>query len=452
MRVKKLQSNSESVADIPELKVEAHGWDPSKIGLWSKHRVSWKCSKGHIWEQVVKERVRQKIGCPVCANLKLLIGFNDLLTVHPNVATEASGWDPTTVVFASKQIKEWKCSEGHIWLTAVAQRTKRKSNCPKCSYNDYPGRNHKRLPKLIDTHPNLLEFVDESILKKYSYASSRKVSLPCEKGHTYQMTLKSLAKRGPFCTLCSGLILAKGINDFESRFPTIAIEAFGWDPSSAFASSQVHKKWKCPAGHIYETSIQTRVSGLTKEKGNGCPYCSNRKILAGFNDLKFVSSEIANEAYGWNPETVAPWTLKKYKWKCGFGHIYVMSPASRLQGHGCFTCNPGGFNSSKDGFLYLIQHFDWGLLQVGISNLPKQRVRQHENMGWKLLDLFGPADGLLIREWENSIIGYLRKNGINSPSPDIAGTFVGITESWVENTLRIYTLRELMDRVKSEEN
>ena len=73
-------------------------------------------------------------------------------------------------------------------------------------------------------------------------------------------------------------------------------------------------------------------------------------------------------------------------------------------------------------------------------------------MGWKLLDLFGPADGLLIREWENSISGYLRKNGINPPSLDIAENFSGITESWVENTLRIYTLRELMERVKSAEN
>lgn len=449
MRIRKLRQNSKSVADIPELKNEAHGWDPRIIGLWSKHRVPWKCTEGHIWEQVVKERVRQKIGCPVCANQKVLVGFNDLLTVHPSLAIEANGWDPSAVTFSSKQVREWKCSKGHIWRTSVSQRTRHKSNCPKCSHDNYPGRNYKHLPKLIETHPNLLDLVGKTILEKYSYASRRKISLPCPKGHNYQMTLRSLAKRGPYCTLCSGLILEKGVNDLETRFPNIAKEALGWDPSSVFINSQVPKKWKCPLGHTYETTVQTRVSGFIKQKGNGCPYCSNRKILSGFNDLKSFSREIAEDAHGWDPETVAPWTLKKYRWKCSFGHIYVMSPAARQQGHGCFTCNPGGFNSSKDGFLYLIQHSDWGLLQIGISNVPKQRIKQHEKTGWKLLDLFGPADGLLIREWENSIINYLRMRGINSPPISIAGDFVGITESWIEINFQVYTLRELMNKVKS---
>jgi hypothetical protein len=448
MRIKKLQPNSKSVADIPELKNEAHGWDPSKIGLWSKHRVPWKCTEGHIWEQVVKERVRQKIGCPVCSNLMVFLGFNDLLTVRPEIASEADGWDPSTIVFSSSKIKRWKCKQGHTWSATVEQRYRKGTRCRICSQKN---KGWTRLPKLINSHPNLIDYVKLEVLEKYTFKSTQRITLPCDKGHSYQMTLRSLAKRGPFCTVCSGRILLKGVNDFASQYPEVASEAYGWDPTATFKSSKVNRKWKCPIGHIYESSIQTRVRGYIQKKGNGCAFCGNRKVLPGFNDIKTLSSELASEAFGWDPSTISPWTLKKFKWKCIHGHIYPMSPAARFQGHGCFTCNSGGFNPTKDGYLYLIQQFEWGLLQIGITNIPKQRIKQHEKTGWKLLDLFGPADGLLIREWENSIINYLRKKGINSPPVDIAGTFVGITESWIETDYQIYTLRKLMNEVKSEE-
>ena len=36
---------------------------------------------------------------------------------------------------------------------------------------------------------------------------------------------------------------------------------------------------------------------LIKEinNGNNCPYCSNKKVLAGYNDLATVSPKIASE-------------------------------------------------------------------------------------------------------------------------------------------------------------
>ena len=38
--------------------------------------------------------------------------------------------------------------------------------------------------------------------------------------------------------------------------------------------------WKCEKGHECKASIQPRT-----KTGVGCPYCSNKKVLSGYNDL-----------------------------------------------------------------------------------------------------------------------------------------------------------------------
>ena len=38
--------------------------------------------------------------------------------------------------------------------------------------------------------------------------------------------------------------------------------------------------WKCNLGHIYEAAPNHRTSSNT-----GCPYCANKKILKGYNDV-----------------------------------------------------------------------------------------------------------------------------------------------------------------------
>lgn len=48
--------------------------------------------------------------------------------------------------------------------------------------------------------------------------------------------------------------------------------------------------WRCEKGHSYRTIIAQRV-----QRGNGCPYCANRKVLVGFNDLATVQPLVAKE-------------------------------------------------------------------------------------------------------------------------------------------------------------
>ena len=54
----------------------------------SNKKVWWKCSKGHEWEAVISSRTGSDRGCPICANQKVLKGYNDLATIFPEFLPE----------------------------------------------------------------------------------------------------------------------------------------------------------------------------------------------------------------------------------------------------------------------------------------------------------------------------------------------------------------------------
>ena len=89
-----------------------------------------------------------------------------------------------------------------------------------------------------------------------------------------------------------------GINDLKTLFPDIANEAYGWNPSLVSAKSGTVKDWKCPIGHIYKSRPASRTT-IAKGRNNpqGCPICSGKKILAGFNDIRTTHPKIAAEAH-----------------------------------------------------------------------------------------------------------------------------------------------------------
>jgi hypothetical protein len=113
----------------PNLAKEADGWDPKTVIAGTGKKLNWKCNKDHKWEAAGSTRVNGS-GCPVCINQKVLVGHNDLATTHPELAKEADGWDPKTVIAGGQ--KNWKCNKGHVWTTTVKNRKKGR-NCPSCT-------------------------------------------------------------------------------------------------------------------------------------------------------------------------------------------------------------------------------------------------------------------------------------------------------------------------------
>ena len=123
-------------SQFPEIAAEAYGWDPATVTASSHKKKDWKCSLGHIYTSRVSSRTTSRFGgngCPVCYGRQVLAGYNDLKSQFPEIAAEAYGWDPATVVAKTEQKKDWICRSGHLYSSRVSQRVTRRTGCPICA-------------------------------------------------------------------------------------------------------------------------------------------------------------------------------------------------------------------------------------------------------------------------------------------------------------------------------
>ncbi len=102
-----------------------------------------------------------------------------------------------------------------------------------------------------------------------------------------------------------------------------------------------HKKvfWKCERGHKWSSEIWKRV-----QRGDGCPYCSGKRVIPGETDLQTLKPEIAKEwdykqNNGLFPTEVRPHSNKKVFWICSKGHSYKSIISDRTRGKGCPYCS-----------------------------------------------------------------------------------------------------------------
>jgi hypothetical protein len=241
------------------------------------------------------------------------------------------------------------------------------------------------------------------------------------------------------CVVCSGHQVEKGFNDLATTHPELTAQVNGWDPSEITQGSNLKKDWKCSLQHQWSAVVSDRTS-----KKSGCPYCTGKKVLSGFNDLQTVNPTIGNQAFGWDPTTVTVGSTKRLKWQCDEGHTWTTTVLSRSQGYGCPTCAKSGFDPNKESHIYFLYHQNWEMYQIGITNVVEQRIKSHEKLGWEVIELRGPMDGLIAREWETAILRMLKAKGADLSNSEIAGKFDGYSEAWSKSTFEVKSIKELM--------
>jgi hypothetical protein len=307
----------------PALANQADNWDPNEFNSGSHQIVSWKCSCGHQWVREIRVRVKswnsnEGNDCPGC---------NSFASKFPELAKEAHGWNPKDFSSKSGVKVEWKCKEGHIYSTLIANRANG-SNCPIClGRKILPGFND-----LATTHKDIAsELVNESPTK-VSKGTKKKFEWMCKKGHTFSATVSNRTA-GYGCPYCSGNKVLEGFNDLKTTNPEIALELLDIDPKSISMGTHRKFRWKCPKGHIYQNSPNAR----TNQKQN-CPFCSNKQVLVGFNDLGTTNPELAMEIHTGDSSKVTRGSGEKFSWVCELGHVYSAAITERSRGQGCPFC------------------------------------------------------------------------------------------------------------------
>jgi len=257
----------------PQLAAEAHGWDPASVTKGSGKEKNWKCDSGHTFQMKVIDRTHLGLGCQFCSGKKVLVGFNDLTTTHPDIAVRARGWDPTTVSKGSKQIKEWQCDEGHSYKSPIQTQTTG-GGCPVCSGRQIiVGSND-----LAKLEPDVAAQANGWDPTTVTVSSGRKMPWICPLGHTWNATVASRSDHTSNCPTCSGKQVLSGFNDLATIEPDIASQAHEWDPTTVTKGSKQIKEWKCKEGHVWSAVIHQR----TGSDRTGCPSCAS----SGFDPNK----------------------------------------------------------------------------------------------------------------------------------------------------------------------
>ena len=322
-------------------------YSPYKIMLRSGKKIWWKCESGHSWECTPNSRTTKNgTGCPYCSNHRVISGYNDLYTLRPDLAKE---WhpsknaeiSPTQVSVGSNKKAWWICKNNHEYQAKIANRNAG-YGCPYCSGRyAIKGEND-----LLTLYPDLSK---EWLYEKNNGltpmdvlpSSDKKAWWKCSHGHEWQTQVK-VRTRGNGCPYCSGRFAVNGVNDLKTINPTLANE---WDyskngdlrPENTLPNSGKKIWWKCAKGHEWQQTVDKRNNGV------GCPYCSNHKILKGYNDLATTNPDLVAE---WNyekngnliPEDLIAGSEQKVWWKCSEEHEWQATIVNRNKGTGCPYC------------------------------------------------------------------------------------------------------------------
>lgn len=261
---------------------------PDMVSFSSQKKFGWICDKGHKWQASIANRIKGN-GCPICSNKEILVGYNDLATTNPDLASE---WHSTkNESLTSKDVTQsshkkvwWQCRNGHTWNAVVANRNSGRG-CPYCSnqkilvgYNDLATTN----PKLAsEWHPSENgELKPTDVIQN----SHRRVKWVCKEKHVWESIIYNRTT-GYGCPYCSGRLPIKGKTDLATVNPELARQ---WHPTrnGSLTPDQVtsgsDKKvwWICEKGHEWNATIGSRNMGC------GCPLCAGRKKSASASILK----------------------------------------------------------------------------------------------------------------------------------------------------------------------
>ena len=321
---------------------------PDDLTPRSRQKVWWRCEKGHEWQAYLDSRISLKRGCPYCANQFLSAGENDLASTNPEMAklwhpTKNGELKPSDVMPGSSKLLWWQCQRGHEWQ-ARAYTIKAGSTCPYCTGK----RPAVGETDLATTHPHIVKMWSGRNTFQPTEAtagSHKKVWLVCEKGHEWETKIDTFTLLGCGCPYCASKRAIPGETDLVTLRPDL-MEQWDYekntiDPRETTVASHDKVWWKCGLGHSYSAVVFSR----TKENGSGCPYCTGRLVLTGFNDLATLRPKLAEEWYqdlngDLTPDRVTLGSNKKVWWQCGEGHVWqaFIYARTKAKGTGCPVC------------------------------------------------------------------------------------------------------------------
>lgn len=250
------------------------------------------------------------------------------------------------------------------------------------------------------------------------------------------------------CSSSKGQIKVKEGYSLYDEYPVVAkyFDGAGNGISSkeVYPNSNKKYKFKCPEGHIFESTPDSMVRFETiNSKYKGCPYCSGRKVDKGLSFGTLCPNVSSLWDYkknkGISPYDVQRGSGKKYWFRCRRGHSFLASPNSISRAEnspylGCSACRnelTEGFNDLVSKEPNIVEYWDDkndkkpNEVKYDPSNSNKTLYWVHCDKG----HLYQQSACKIIKSFKNGIkgcpvcSGQLLQNGVNDLAtlrPDVA--------------------------------
>lgn len=471
---------------------------PSMVAPKSHKKVWWICEKGHSWQTSIDNRSRGR-GCPFCTSKIIANGENDLASQNPFLAAEYSKKNikQSCEVFLNSHNKVWwTCPVcGNEWQATVYSRQQGNGcpNCAKKTQSSFPEQAifyyiKQKYPDAINRCKSVLDgnleidvYIpsikigieydgqhwhkgnrsDARERKKYSLCKQKGILLiriressSLEEAHCDHIINindglnAAIAQLSEFFSLPSEIDIDKDrIKILENYIRNIRENSLNlirpdlskeWDynkngaltPDMFTEYSTIKVWWKCSNGHEWESTIAHRTS-----MGVNCPYCSNRKVLVGYNDLATTNPELLAkwdfEKNTISPKDVTAGSKRKIWWRCSEGHSWKTSVGEMKNGHLCPICSGHqvliGFNDLCTTHPTLVDEWNYKK-NIGLS--PEMfSFGSNKKVWWKCR--FG-------HEWQSMILSrskgrgcpYCSKRYAIPGENDISITHPELVEEW----------------------
>ncbi|MBO5368412.1 hypothetical protein J6A32_07280 [Methanocorpusculum sp.] len=423
----------------------AKEWHPTKNGdltpfdvtKGSNKRVWWICKNGHEWDSTVSNRVRGH-NCPVCIGQRVLAGFNDLTTTHPDLAKE---WHPTkngtlkpTEVNAGSNKKVWwKCNMGHEWSAVISSRTSKNAvGCPKCAdqlHTSFPEQAIYYYLKQIDVSVKNRELIHGMEIDIYLPSLNTAVEYD---GIYYHNSPKAQTRDE---------LKAQKLKDLGIRLIRVR------ESKSLKDEIQISKDVLTLPHRNYVDYLNDIIKHLI-EQLFGDSTChidvihDRQKILESYkqgflaNSLGVKYPELARQWHPTkngelSPESFTPGSHEKVWWICNKGHEWKAQIKSRVTGIGCPVCAGKsikiGYNDLATTNPELIR--EWHPIKNGTVT-PYDVTKGSDKKIWWMCDKG--------HEWEASVSSRIRGRGcpycankrILKGSNDLATVNPTLAEEW----------------------
>jgi hypothetical protein len=384
----------------PTLAIEWHSslngdLTPQMITVSNDREVWWEHTTEsgffHEWSAKInnRSRIKNPKGCPFCSGKRVQIGFNDLNTINPILA-----------------------SEWHYIL------------------------NGNLTPQMVTVSSHKEVWWEHTTKSGFFHEWSAK------------LTNRSHKTRPRGCPFCSGQRIQLGFNDLATISPTLALEWHSTKnnnvtPQMITISSGLYIWWEHTTENGFHHEWQAYPGARSNRNPTGCPFCSGHRVQVGFNDLGTLNPSLTLE---WHPIlngnlTPGMVTLGSHKdiwWQCPkteCGYIWETTVKSRAgySKSNCPECARTYFDSTKPAHLYVITASLKGhqVIQFGISNKVKVRLRAHYRTGFTAspIALIPFASGQEAQQVENMLKRLMREKAI--PTRTTQGIkFDGSTEAF----------------------